>query len=280
MLLTCPECSVKYNVADEAIRGKGRTVRCAACQHSWLQAPLTENNDTLVLGESAKKNKLDNGLRARAKPALAPPAEPHAKMRKRVLDKIELGNRLAAGLPWGIAALIAITSCVAAVSYRTDIVRAWPKSASAFAAIGQPANLYGIDIQKVEARAGLDAKGPRVVVAGVLTSVSRKAEPVAYLKVSLVDKKGVEKLSWLVDPGIEVLQTGKTHRFESARTNLVRGELKAVVVFAEPPPRSPRPPPPPPEPPTGKTGLMGAQGPAAPQATAASSHVAEAVAAR
>ncbi|NJR20294.1 MAG: hypothetical protein HC777_01620 [Hyphomonadaceae bacterium] len=164
---------------------------------------------------------------------------------------------MAASLPWVGAGILAIVGMVTAISYRTDIVRAWPKSASAFAAIGQPANLYGIDIANIDVRAGVDTKGPRVLVKGLLTSVSRQPEPVAYLKVSLVDRKGLEKLSWMVDPGITMLAPGATHVFETSRNNPVRGELKAVVVFAEPPPVTPRPPP---EPPTGKTGLMGANG--------------------
>jgi predicted Zn finger-like uncharacterized protein len=259
MLLTCPECSVKYNVADGAIPAKGRTVRCAACGHSWTQMPLSRSDVPLDLGAESKKVLSNNGLRVRPKPEALPPAEPHARMRKRVHDKIAMGNRLAAGVPWGIAALMAIGACITAITYRTDIVRAWPKSASAFAMIGKPANLYGVDIGGVQARAGLDVKGPRVTIGGVLTSVSRKPEPVAYLKVSLVDAKGSEKLSWMVDPGITVLQPGQSHRFQSTRSNPVRGALKAVVVFAEPPPKAPRPPPLPPEPPTGATGLMGAQ---------------------
>jgi predicted Zn finger-like uncharacterized protein len=259
MLLTCPNCSVKYNVADGAIPRNGRTVRCAACQHTWTQKPIIAVEGELNLAGLEQKTKSNNGLRPRPKAEPASVAEPHARMRKRVHDKIELGNRLAAGVPWGIAAAVCLAVGLTAISRRTDIVRAWPKSASVFAAIGQPANLYGINIERVQARSGIDVKGPRVIVAGVLTSVSLKPEPVAYLKISLVDKKGVEKTSWMVDPGIEVLKPGASHRFESARNNPLRGDLRALVVFAEPPPKAPRPPPPLPEPPTGKTGLMGAQ---------------------
>lgn len=221
--------------------------------------PIASADTVLDLGALGNKSNSNNGLRVRSRPEASAPAEPHARMRKRVLDKIELGNRLAAGLPWGIAAVVAITSGLTAINYRTDIVRAWPKSASAFAMIGQPANLYGIDIRGVQARAGVDVKGPRVIVGGVLASVSRKSEPVAYLKVSLVDAKGAEKLSWMVDPGVTVLQPGKVQRFETTRSNPIRGDLKVVVAFAEPPPKAPRPPPLPPEPPTGASGLMGAQ---------------------
>lgn len=214
--------------------------------------------ETVSASIEGNKDQTNNGLRRRPKSPPPPPAEPHARMRKRVHDKIEMGNRIAAGVPWAIAACLVVGVISTAITYRTDIVRAWPKSASAFSAIGKPANLYGVDIRGIQVRAGVDTKGPRVVVAGVLASVSRQREPVAYLKVKLVDTKGVEKVSWMVDPGIEVLEAGKTHVFETARSNPFPGELKAIVTFAEPPRKAPRPPP---EPPTGKTGLMGAVAP-------------------
>jgi len=39
MILTCPSCGTQYAVKDGAIPPEGRKVRCAACGHSWHQAP-------------------------------------------------------------------------------------------------------------------------------------------------------------------------------------------------------------------------------------------------
>lgn len=39
MILTCPNCGTQYAVKDGAIPPLGRQVRCAACKHSWHQAP-------------------------------------------------------------------------------------------------------------------------------------------------------------------------------------------------------------------------------------------------
>ncbi len=37
MILTCPACQTSYTVKDGAVPAQGRTVRCAACKHSWHQ---------------------------------------------------------------------------------------------------------------------------------------------------------------------------------------------------------------------------------------------------
>ncbi|MEG3154171.1 zinc-ribbon domain-containing protein [Sphingomonas sp. RB1R13] len=42
MILTCPACHTSYTVKDGAIPPQGRTVRCAACKHSWHQVGAEE----------------------------------------------------------------------------------------------------------------------------------------------------------------------------------------------------------------------------------------------
>lgn len=261
MLLTCPQCSAKYNVADGAIPPSGRTVRCAACGNSWRAMPAGSlaYNATAPKAPSAAEEK-KAGLLAKlglgSKKAKLGKLEPHELARKKALNQIKTTHRLAAGVPWVISLGLLVGAFAAAATYRSDIVRAWPKSATAFAAIGLPANLYGVDIRDITITSYADAKGPKIEVKGVLQSVSRTSEFIPYLKVSLVDSKGMERLSWMVDPGIESLDAGKAHRFTSSRSNPVRGSLKAIITFADPPRKGPRPKP---EPPTGKSGLMGAE---------------------
>lgn len=53
MIIVCPSCTTKYLVADTAIGPAGRTVRCAACKHSWHQAPPPEEAQRDLVGTAA-----------------------------------------------------------------------------------------------------------------------------------------------------------------------------------------------------------------------------------
>jgi predicted Zn finger-like uncharacterized protein len=39
MILTCPECSSRFVLPDEALGEDGRKVKCSACGHVWFQSP-------------------------------------------------------------------------------------------------------------------------------------------------------------------------------------------------------------------------------------------------
>jgi len=60
MILECSQCRTRYLVPDSAVGPDGRTVRCAACKHSWFQPGSV----------------LDLVARAEAEPAIAPPPPP------------------------------------------------------------------------------------------------------------------------------------------------------------------------------------------------------------
>jgi predicted Zn finger-like uncharacterized protein len=39
MILTCPECTTRFMVPDDALRPAGRTVKCGKCSHRWFADP-------------------------------------------------------------------------------------------------------------------------------------------------------------------------------------------------------------------------------------------------
>ena len=239
MQLTCPKCNARYNVAEEVVPPAGRTARCSVCETTWWATPPMLDSFDAKPSKAEVKAKLAALLAAAEKAKKAAKPGPKEAARRKAQGRVNLINGLAIVIPWLLAACFLFGALGSAIIYRSEIVKIWPKTATIFAKLGLPANLYGVDIQSVSVTTTLEAKGPRIEVKGVLKSVSREPEFVPYLKLTLVDPAGNEKLSWMIDPGIEVLQPGVAHRFSSSRTNPVRGPLNAVLVFAEPPRKGP-----------------------------------------
>ncbi len=241
MILNCPACSAKYQIADGAIPVHGRNVRCAACGHFWFQKPeagLSDNvqeptpaNDSPLKQEKKKGFGLPTFTRKKTIRA------PHETVRKKALDKIIISQAIGIAAGWILAFGIIWAGLFFAVQNRNEIVQKWPKSASAFAFFGVPANLYGLEIKSVMVRAGSDIVGPRIIVSGVVKSVSKTGKQVPYLRVTLVDEKGTKKDSWMVDPQTIYLEPNAFQAFATLRRNPPKGNIRAIVTFAEPPPK-------------------------------------------
>lgn len=67
MFLTCPECSTKFTVADDAIPEMGRKVKCGSCSHVWHQEPMPAEVKEEI--EEVKKSQSENLKQAVAEKA-------------------------------------------------------------------------------------------------------------------------------------------------------------------------------------------------------------------
>ncbi len=54
MRLSCPNCTVEYEIADELAPKSGRTMHCSNCAHVWMHYPPLLLTDPLDEGEGAK----------------------------------------------------------------------------------------------------------------------------------------------------------------------------------------------------------------------------------
>ncbi|MBE89919.1 MAG: hypothetical protein CMM76_10855 [Rhodospirillaceae bacterium] len=55
MILTCPNCSAKFNIKDSVLGTKGRNVKCSKCDHRWHAISTGGAND-LAAGVQAQKS--------------------------------------------------------------------------------------------------------------------------------------------------------------------------------------------------------------------------------
>jgi len=52
MIIVCPNCSTRYEVAEQAIGDHGRSVQCANCQRSWHAQAVVDEGFSALLGDA------------------------------------------------------------------------------------------------------------------------------------------------------------------------------------------------------------------------------------
>jgi predicted Zn finger-like uncharacterized protein len=266
MILTCPECATRYFIDGGVIGFTGRTVRCTACRASW-QAYPEDDPIELSVDDTAEPEAAPDEPSAEAPTEDAPPlAElPADKLpgafRAKAEERRRMREAAAQGAVW--AALVAGVAMVlgAVVVFRADIVRSWPRTAGAFAAIGLPVNTIGLTIEDVQAQPGLEDGRAAVIVTGALRNIESHPVTAPPLRINLLNKAGKAvqgKIASAADPKIP---PGETRHFTITLRDPPSSATDVEVVFEEPkpavavkaakaPPAEPtlRGPPPPPRP--------------------------------
>lgn len=213
MILTCPSCGTQYFAEDSTFGDSGRSVKCAACGHSWH-----------VHGKA--------GLDPETPVAVAGGA--HEAYRAKVRERRQRRSQLAASMAWTMTAGVFALAITAAVIWRNDVVRVWPESAHAFKAAGLEVNRFGLDFVDIEASRTFDGTTPILTVSGSVTNVSRIAQPGSGVRIGLRDELGVEVASLVTSIDQQEVPPGGDARFTTRLENPPVEAFDLELSFVEP----------------------------------------------
>ena len=187
MILTCPECATGYFVEDSQIRAGGRKVRCANCGARWTahaEGPLE-----LVTSEEGAVAREGSPVLA-AEPAPITAEELPRVFRDRAQEERRMRQAAVSGVAWAAAAVIVIALIGTGVVFRDGVVRAWPPTASFYAAIGLPVNPTGLVIEQVRPEPCLLQGHAALCVSGVIRNVVDRPVVAPPLRISIVNTQG------------------------------------------------------------------------------------------
>lgn len=221
MILTCPDCATSYFVDEAKIPPQGRTVRCANCGARWQaepEAPLTIDD---LLDEAAVEITeeppppepepepapvVDDGQAAAARRAqIRAEAEAAARRRRKALV-VNLSI-------WGGMAAMVAGLLVAAVLLRVDVVRLWPRTAGAYAAVGLPVNTIGLEIQNLKVQPTLQDGHAAMAVSGALQNVADHAVVSPPLRLRMLDSEGRTLTTNIAHPADATVPKGQSRHF-------------------------------------------------------------------
>ena len=208
MILTCPDCATRYFVDETKLGPTGRKVRCASCGASWKTQAEPEPLDLT--------------------PAAVSPPPPVAEPQPRAAEALPMNFRarqdarrrtreaVATGVVWASLAAVFAVLLLAAVVFRVQVVRLWPRTAGAYAALRLPVNPLGLSPEGVQASQGLQDGRAMLFVKGAERNVETSPRPVAALRVSLYDKTGARLASQVVRVQGRTLKPGESRAFQAA----------------------------------------------------------------
>jgi predicted Zn finger-like uncharacterized protein len=232
MILTCPECATSY-FADDAAIGVGRTVRCGACGSSWRAQSDTLLDLEVEPSEAAEPafTESDEDLLER-RPADLSGEELRKAFRAKAVNERRTREAAVQGVVWaGLGAVFVMILATAAV-FRLDVVRLWPRSASAYAAVGLPVNAVGLTIEDAHALPSLQDGHPALLVSGVLRNVRSSTVQAPPLSIVLRDKENQPLLARLVSAGDPSVPPGQTRSFAVSLIDPPAGAASVDIDFA------------------------------------------------
>jgi predicted Zn finger-like uncharacterized protein len=200
MILTCTSCSTRYYADDAAIGPAGRTVRCAACGFSWFAEPQLELKTAAAeapapraeapVREPLTRERVERLRRAAEQPGPAPSAA--AKFRAQQAERMRRERTRAAVAVWGATGAALAASATGMVAFRQDVAEIWPRSASAFAALGLDVNVYGLEFYHLTVEREFDGPTPILLVSGEVRNIGRDNKLVPPVRISLRDSRSQE----------------------------------------------------------------------------------------
>ncbi len=232
MILTCPQCSTRYQADAAKFPSEGRNVRCAKCAHVWHQeapAPEFEPEAEIVAPVPV------------APPGPAPAPRPSAYASEPVVATAEVPSKAASSWPRrlgvgaGFLALAALVLGIGwtTIAYREQIATLWPQSSSLYAALGMKANASGIDFDDVAYRR--ETQGGQIVLAvsGKLVNKTSRELPVPQIRVALIDDDRRELYHWTFVPAVMTLRPGQVTSFVTRLSNPPAAAHRFEVRFAK-----------------------------------------------
>jgi predicted Zn finger-like uncharacterized protein len=268
MLVTCPECSTRYQV-DPGALGGGRKVRCARCGHSWVQQPETDAPD--VDGEAGARGDIaaddvpddvpegipdaipdeigDGGNAAPVSPPvedeppppeMVPPpltAEPlPSRVREapkaRPRRQREPGRRLATVL-WILFFLVVAGVVGSAVGMRDMVMATWPASEAVYDLVGlgpEPPGA-GLGLLGVRWHAANQDGASVLRIKGEITNRTDRVRDVPRLLGIIYDADERELHRWSFAAPEGRLLPGETVSFETELRNPATGASRLQIAF-------------------------------------------------
>ncbi|MBL8551481.1 MAG: zinc-ribbon domain-containing protein [Hyphomonadaceae bacterium] len=220
MILTCASCLTRYYADDTAIGSTGRSVRCAACGHTWFAEPSLVLDDGPSVTAAAPadpemtRTEVERMRRAAAAAQAQPPQSAAARYRAQQSERARAAKTRALATAWAGTGAALAASAAGAVLFRQDVAEIWPKTASAFAAVGLDVNIYGLDVADLAVEKVVEGATPVLLVSGEVRNIGREEKAAPPIRLTLRDAHSSELFEIVYAIGGRAIAPGGAQPFQ------------------------------------------------------------------
>lgn len=241
MLIVCPACASRYEIAEAKIGAGGRKVRCASCQTTWqieaqdAGASAADTPESAPAQDEAGPAEFPDAPDARATAAeleeelrraaaeeaehasapMEPVIPPAAAGRMRARTGDTTTRRRLPAVAAMLAAAMAVSVLGLALWQREGVVRAMPQFAGLYEKIGLPVNIRGLAFSAIESELVQDPQGRFLVVEGDVTNITRAVVKVPPITVMVRSADGQVLYRWTIEPPRPTLEPAELVHFRA-----------------------------------------------------------------
>ena len=206
MIVACPSCATRYDLPPGSGAEDGAVIRCAACNHSWLEARAIEIEDVVhhPLSLAEPTSDVDDEARRIAEDAL--------RARRRYEERRRARRRRLAG--WAMLAAASSLPVAVAAAVPDRVVALAPVMNRVYSALGIEVNVRGFDIRNVENQKLIKDGTTVLAIKGDIVNVTGSERKVPSMRFILSAADGSELYAWtLASVGARPLGAGETTGF-------------------------------------------------------------------
>jgi predicted Zn finger-like uncharacterized protein len=221
MIIACPNCSTRFEVAAAALPAGGRKVKCARCAHVWLQRPETIAAESF--GQPA--------LTAAAPAASVVREEPTPEM---IWAGTDIAHRSPSRGTWPAIAVAMVAVVIAGfLIFRDGIARAVPATEPIYAALGFDVNVFGVELRRIAYDLAKQDGVTMLTVTGEVANTTSEERPVPMIRVALRGEHAHELHVWTFQPGVSSLKAGESYAFHDVLAKPPADFVEMEVRLAE-----------------------------------------------
>ena len=237
MILTCPECAMRYLVPDTSIGPLGRQVRCANCRHSWHQDAAEGAVDAAPRAvrvtpaptppPALSSDAMDRSNRPLPSPApteRAADAMAHRPPFKPRRNPLKAWSWIAGAVCLVLVALGAL----ALTAGRAPLARLMGVPAT------DPTPLVFVD--DVSERGTFGANRPMLIVTAKVLNTSGQAQPIPAIEADGIDANDRVVFSWTIPPPQPRIAPGERVAFSSGQSGAPETIRRVELSFNTPGP--------------------------------------------